>query len=174
MYNSFHACNPADVPMMSEDFGTLLLDLKQIEWDTLMSTEDFPIPPVEFSALKIELKDDEPRLDFPVQTLKETGRLQINLKNYDQSGDFDDYWRIRINSIKFTLLQADGKPVPSPGRNIGEEIRFEVTYPPVFNDTNQNGEIFTFIAQDLKCPSYYITETGKKKMILYFLTNEIF
>ena len=75
---------------------------------------------------------------------------QINLKNYDQSGDFDDYWRVRISSIKFTLLQADGKPVPSPGRNIGEEIRFEVTYPPVFNDTNQNGEIFTFIAQDLR------------------------
>jgi len=48
--------------------------------------------------------------------------------------------------------------VPSPGTNQGDEVRFDVVYPTVFNDTNQNGEIFTFIAQKLECPSYYITE----------------
>ena len=79
-YNSFHICNTNDVPMISDDFGTLLQDLKQIEWDALTSTEDFPLPPVEFPAVRIELTDNEDLLDFPVQTLKDTGSLEVNLK----------------------------------------------------------------------------------------------
>ena len=170
-YNSFHICNEQDVPMMSDDFGTLLLDLKQIEWDTLTSTEDFPVPPVEFSAVGIKLIDNESLLDFPVQTLKDTGRLQVNLKLSDPSGDFDDFWRVRISKIQFTLLQADGKPLPSPGTDQGQEVRFEVVYPTVFNDTNENGEIFTFIAQELKCQSYYVTEIGMQTFKMNIVRN---
>ena len=39
-YNSFHLCDSHDTPMISDDFSTLLLDLKQIQWDTLTSTDD--------------------------------------------------------------------------------------------------------------------------------------
>jgi len=161
-YTSFHVCDETEMPMMSAEFSTILDTLSQIEWDTLTDTSNLPVPPTNFDLMSIVLQDDNIALDYPVQTLKETGNLAINLKRYDTSKRLDDFWRTRINLIRFTLLQIDGTPVPSPGTNLGDEIQVHVTYPTVFNNTDGNKNNFKFVAQELHCNSDYITDRGKE------------
>merc|ERR1712080_191441 len=139
-FSSFHVCDQKELPMMSDDFTTILKALNDIQWDTLTDASDLPTPTFDF--VKLTLKDDDQTLDYPVKTLKELGRLNVNLKRYDPKNRFDDFWRIRLKLIRLTLLQADGKPAPSPGNSIGEEIQIHVVYPTVFNNTNESREKF--------------------------------
>ena len=162
-YSYFHTCDQTEMPMMSDEFSTILGALSQIEWDDLTSTSNLPVPPTNFDLLSLVLYDDDQTNDFPVKELKDTGRLSVNLKNYDFSNRLDDFYRTRLNLIRFVLLQADGTPLPSPGVNLGEEIQLHIVYPTIFNNTNANREKFKFMAQELHCNSDYITDRGKCK-----------
>ena len=146
---------------MSDDFSTILDELEQIKWDVLTSEDNLPETPVTFTLVSFILKDDEQKNDFPVTELKNTSRLNVNVKNYDPTNRLDDFWRIRVNLIRFTLLQADGTPLPSPGLNSGEEIQFYVVYPTIFNNTDRNRDKFKFMAQELDCNADYVTNRDR-------------
>ena len=160
-YNSFHVCDQKELPMMSDDFSTILEALSQIAWDTLTDPDNVQPPPTNFDYISMVLVDDDKAVDYPIQTLKETGALAVNLKRYDTQQSLDRFWRIRLKDIRFTLLQSDGTPLPSPGVNNGDEIQVHVVYPTVFNNTNGDHEKFKFVAQELHCNSDYVTDRGK-------------
>ena len=158
-YSSFHKCDREEMPMMSDDFTVLIEALSEIKWASLTDTSNFPVPPTDFNE-RIEIVDNDAELDYPIQTLKETGSLAINLKKYDYAHRLDDFWRNRITLISLTLLKADGSYIPSPGLNLGEEIQVRVIYPPYFNNTDGHGDQFKFLAQELKCNADYVIHYG--------------
>ena len=170
-YSSFHKCDREEMPMMSDDFTVLLEALSQIKWDSLTDTSNFPVPPTNFKDLTIELMDNEAAVDYPIQTLKETGSLAINLRKYDKKHRLDDFWRNRVTLVSLTLLQADGSFVPSPGVLLGDDIQIRVIYPPYFNNTDGKGDKFKFLAQELHCNADYVIHEGNQYSIIFVIYN---
>ena len=165
-YSSFHKCDREELPMMSDDFTVILEALSQIKWDTLTDTSNFPVPPTDFPSVTLEIMDNDADVDYPIQTLKETGRLAINLRKYDKHHRLDDFWRNRISIISLALLQTNGSFVPSPGVLLGDDIQIRVIYPPYFNNTDENGVKYKFLAQEMHCNADYVIKKGNQ----YFIT----
>ena len=159
-YSSFTICDNQQIPMMSASFETILKALEEIEWDSLADIGNLPTQPTNFNWIEIVLLDDEDSLDYPVQTLKQTGNLSVNIKDYDPHHRLDDFWRTRLSNIRLTLLREDDTPIPSPGTSLGEEIFIFIQYPTVFNNTNGESEKFKFLGQDMYCNADYVTDRG--------------
>jgi hypothetical protein len=92
-----------------------------------------------------------------VEILKTTGRVDINLADYDLKGNFDKFWRMRLDSIRIVLLNESGSPIASPGSSLGGYIEVMIVYPTLFNDTNAGKEKSPFLAMDFVCPAEYFT-----------------
>jgi hypothetical protein len=112
--------------------------------------------PNPYSLIIEDSTDKDIRL--PVEILKTTGRVDINLVDYDAFGKFDKFWRIRLDSIRIVLLNESGNPIASPGSSLGGYIEVIVTYPTLFNDTNGGKEKCPFLAMDFVCPAEYYTD----------------
>lgn len=72
-------------------------------------------------------------------------------------GNFDKFWRVRLDMIRVILLDEFNKPIPSPGSDLGGYIQIRITYPTTFNDTNLNNDKLAFLAQDFFCSADYFT-----------------
>ena len=83
--------------------------------------------------------------------------LVCELQDYDLSGTFDNFWRVRLDMMRVVLLDESGIPIPSPGSEFGGYIRVGITYPTTFNDTNYKTDKLAFLAQDFFCMAEYST-----------------
>ena len=92
-----------------------------------------------------------------LQCLRNNSRVDINLASYDFNGNFDKFWRVRLNMMRVILLDEFDKPIPSPGTDFGGYIEIHVAYPTLFNDTSLNLEKVAFLAQQFPCKSDYYT-----------------
>ena len=81
----------------------------------------------------------------------------IDPQEYDLYGNFDKFWRVRLDMMRVVLLDEFEKPIPSPGSGFGGYIRVGITYPTTFNDTNFQNDKFSFLAQDFFCMAEYST-----------------
>jgi len=89
--------------------------------------------------------------------LRNTSEVGINLRDLDINNRFDDFWRIRIETIKITLLDENASPIQSAGTDFGEEIQIKIRYPTLFNDTDNYKNSNSFLAQNFACNSDYVT-----------------
>jgi hypothetical protein len=163
-YNAFHTCDQTDIPMMSADFGALLEELNVIDL-----TYTFAIPQIANEHIiqfgegenvdapyAFKITDDLLPREYPVTSLKETGTMTLNMKDYDTNREFDDYWRVRLDMVRLVMYKKDGMPIPSRGQSSGYYIQVEVEYPSVFNDTDKYTQPQMFSATQKPCtPTYY-------------------
>ena len=142
-YNAFYTCDQNEMPMMSEDFSTLIEDLNAIQL-----TYDFAIDhignehpqqfgegdnvdgPYAFAITDglLPYPDGNTTREYPVTSLRDTGTMTINMKDYDPirndgTKEFDEYWRVRIDMVRLIMYQKDERPIPSPGETAGGYIR---------------------------------------------------
>jgi len=165
-YFSFTECykdNPTEqyVPTMSEDFGTLLEKLKEIQWDSITSAENLPNLPTPFSDVSISLMDehlDGLSLMFgPATSFRTTGEVYFNFKNH--TSYLDDFYRVRINSVTVHLLDNEGNILATPADEI---IKFLVHFPLEFADKDVNENVYEFRGMEHFCPAdYFINDNGE-------------
>eukprot|EP00088_Acartia_fossae_P015951 TRINITY_DN18860_c0_g1_i1.p1 TRINITY_DN18860_c0_g1~~TRINITY_DN18860_c0_g1_i1.p1 ORF type:complete len:215 (-),score=24.29 TRINITY_DN18860_c0_g1_i1:105-653(-) len=121
-----------------------------------------PGTPVYFEG-QFEITLDKPKtMDVKnrtliISTLKNTSEIAINLKDLDSFGRFDDFWRIRLETLKLVLLDTSNNPLQSHGLSYGEGIQIRIRYPTVFYDTDFNNIEHSFLAQNFECNSDYST-----------------
>lgn len=147
---------------MSDDIDTLLDKLIQIQWESVVSNEEIPGVPIEFQGtFNITPGPDnliDGKKNYLVDNLKNTGEVEINLRELDFTNRFDDFWRIRIERLTMVLYNKEGQLIQSPGNNFGETIRFRIRYPTLFNDTDFRKNSVSFLAQNFQCNSDYTTD----------------
>jgi len=159
-YHSFMLCSMEEAPLMSDDFELLLQKLDALQWDSITSTSNLPGTPIKFgypNPVWLTLQDQPLAHNYPIQLLKNNSKLEVNLKDYDVSGNFERFWRVRIDMIRLVLLDTEGGYIDSPGTQFGDDIQVLVTYPTLFTDTDQSSERYLFLAQDFVCTSDYTT-----------------
>jgi len=157
-YHSFMLCSTEEAPLMSDNFELLLQKLSALQWDSITSTSNLPGTPIKFgypNPVWLTLEDQPQNHNYPIQLLKNNSKIEVNLRDYDVNGNFDRFWRVRIDMIRLVLLDSQLDYIPSPGTQFGDDIQVLVTYPTLFNDTDQNSSRFLFLAQDFVCTSDY-------------------
>jgi len=161
-YNSFRSCQEHNMPYMSDDFDTLISKLIDIQWDSVISNAEIPGKPVEMKGtFKIDSDSETTyggKTNYIVSTLKKTNQVEINLRDLDEYNRFDDFWRIRIETMKLTLLDDNSDPIQSAGTGFGAEIQIRIHYPTFFNDTDNYKNSVGFLAQNFACNADYVTE----------------
>ena len=169
-YHSFTPCDDLKLPLMSDELDTLLDKLKDIEWNSITSSENIPGTPIEFSGWFVIQEDSSENYghknNYIVETLKSKHEVDINLRDLDVENHFDDFWRVRLERLTLVLLDANNYPIQSNGTSFGKEIQIRIQYPTIFNDTDNNGDQQSFLALNFACNSDYVTSgAGKGKII---------
>jgi len=150
-YNTFETCDQHIVlPYLSDQFDTLLHKLVQLDWNAVTSPNNLPGMPIKFSG---QLWRDS---SYIIESLKNLKMVDINLNDLDNF--FDDFWRVRIDSLSLILLDADGYPIQSCGTTFGCEISIKIRFPTIFSDVDYYGEEQSFLALSFSCHSDYYTE----------------
>ena len=162
-YNTFETCDQHIVlPYLSDQFDTLLHKLVQLDWNAVTSPNNLPGMPIKFSG---QLWRDS---SYIIESLKNLKMVDINLNDLDNF--FDDFWRVRIDSLSLILLDADGYPIQSCGTTFGCEISIKIRFPTIFSDVDYYGEEQSFLALSFSCHSDYYTEgEGISHINFYFL-----
>ena len=165
-FNSFKSCDDQSLPYMSDDLETLLDKLIEIQWESVVSDAEIPGKPVEFIG-RFDVDSNTELVyggvkNYYVDTLRSTYHMDLNIKDLDIYNRFDDFWRIRIDTMKLLLLDADDNPIDSAGTSTGEEIQIKIQYPTVFNDTDYRKNANSFLAQNSACNSDYVTTPSGK------------
>ena len=160
---------------MSDDLDTLLDKLNKIQWESVVSDTEIPGRPVEFTGM-FDVDSDTELVyggvkNYYVHTLRSTFHMDINPKDLDIYHRFDDFWRIRINTMKLLLLDANSKPIGSNGTNTGEEIQVRIQYPIIFNDKDNYNNSHSFLAQNRACNSDYVTTPSGISSYFFLTTN---
>ena len=137
-YNAFHACDQSDMPLMSEDFSKLIEELNAIDLTYAFAMDQIANEHIEqfgegdnvegpyafaITDAGLPRPDGNYTRSYPVTSLRETGTMTINMKDYDLSREFDEYWRVRLDMVRLVMYQIDGSPVPSPGNTADGYIR---------------------------------------------------
>ena len=168
-YNSFRSCQEQNMPYMSDDFDTLISKLIDIQWDSVISNAEIPGKPVQMKGtFKIDSDSETTyggKTNYIVSTLKKTNQVEINLRDLDEYNRFDDFWRIRIETMKLTLLDDNSDPIQSAGTGFGAEIQIRIHYPTFFNDTDNYKNSVGFLAQNFACNADYVTEGAGKSTL---------
>ena len=159
---------------MSDDLETLLDKLIEIQWESVVSDAEIPGKPVEFIG-RFDVDSNTELVyggvkNYYVDTLRSTYHMDLNIKDLDIYNRFDDFWRIRIDTMKLLLLDADDNPIDSAGTSTGEEIQIKIQYPTVFNDTDYRKNSNSFLAQNSACNSDYVT-TPSGKCYYFFVAT---
>ncbi len=174
-FNSFRVCDENSMPYMSDDLDSLLDTLIKIQWESVVSDAEIPGKPIQFGG-KFVVDSNKTLLyggvrNYYVDNFKRTYHVDINLKDLDIYNRFDAFWRIRIDTMKILLLDANSNPIQSAGTDFGEEIQIRIQYPLLFNDTDHQKNSISFLAQNSVCNSDYVTTpTGRflKHRIQYY------
>jgi len=163
-YFSFTDCYADDyVPTMSDRFDTMLIKLKNIEWDGITSMET-PGLPERFDNVRINLVDKHmPGFNSSSQTygaatsLRETGEVQFNIDDYESW--LDEFYRVRIDSFQVLLLD---KSIPPNVYLSSEEevIGFTIYFPLEFMDKDAYENVYSFRGIGHTCTSAYFIENG--------------
>jgi len=163
-YFSFTECYSEHyVGTMSDDFGSMLENLKDIQWDTITSMENLPNTPESFENVQIDLVDEtmpganDSLAKFgPVRSMRETGKLELNPKEFESW--LDNFYRIRIDSVQIHVLDDNLNVLPTPN---GEVIGFKVYFPTEFRDKDADDNIFSFRGISHVCTSAYFLQNGE-------------
>jgi len=167
-YFSFTDCYSGQyVGTMSDDFGTMLENLKDIQWDTITSMETLPNIPESFENVLIDLVDEtyetmpgtnESSLaEFgPVRSMRETGKLELNPKEFESW--LDKFYRIRIDSVQVHILDETMHVLPSPNNEV---IGFKIFFPTEFRDKDADENVFNFRGISHTCTSAYYLQDGE-------------
>ena len=154
-YHSFTECSADQTPVMSDNFDVLLQKLKSLEWNLVQGQNNLDPPPFRFYYnLLIEDVDNFTR---PISCMKNSSNLALNLVDYLDTGLS---YRWRIDRLEVKLLDDQGNLIPSNSPFAEDRIRFQITNPNVFNNTNGNRDQYTFIGKHTKCLFSYITDAG--------------
>ena len=145
---------------MSDSFELLLEKLSNIKWDSITSPSNLPGIPQEFGPVHIYLEDKADQYTYPISTLKNQSMIDVNLKVWVVNDNFDNFWRVRINMMRIVLLYGTEHPIQSPGDAFGEEIKSQITFPTIFNDTFLDHDSYTFLCQNYFCNADYRTNQG--------------
>ena len=98
-YNTFVPCDEHNIsPYMSDSLDTLLEKLIQLEWNTVTSAENLPGIPKNFEGhfdIMLGGQDFGGTRSFIVESLRNTSKVDVNLKDLDEYNSFERYWRIR-------------------------------------------------------------------------------
>jgi len=160
-YNSFRTCEEQNLPYMSDDFEVLIEKLFDLQWETVISNGEIDGTPEKFeNSLLIDSASNETyggKKNVIVETLKKTSQVDINLKYIDTKNSFDEYWRVRLETIQIVLMDANGTLITSEGIYQGEEIQIKIYYPTIFTDKDKNRNPVSFLAQNFACNAYYVT-----------------
>ena len=167
-YNTLKSCDESNIPSMSDSFDDLLEKLNRIEWDSVTSQGEIGGFPVKFDfPFCIDSTDKNPYLggkkNLIIETLKNNSEVSINLKDLDVFNGFELMWRIRLESMKFILLDASNNPLQSEGQEFGQQIRIKIKYPTIFNDTDKAHNTVGFLGQTFSCSADY-TSNGISKL----------
>ena len=176
-YNSFVSCDERNIaPYMSDELDVLLEKLTALQWNTVTSPENLPNKPENFeSALEVDSKAQDLGgvRTYVVDSLKNTSRVDINLKDLDiDDALYDDFWRVRIETLKMILYDADGYPLQSQGSTAGKEISIRISFPTLFTDRDQKGYPHSFLALSFSCHADYYTENEGWTFFNYSLSLE--
>ena len=145
---------------MSDELDVLLRKLNEIQWNSVTSNENIDGTPIEFSGTFIIDSSGEvygEKRSYMVQNLKTYGEVDKNLRELDKTNHFDDFWRVRIETLNLVLLDATNFPIQSNGTIFGQEIQIKIQYPTIFTDLGSDGERRNFLALNFACNSDYVT-----------------
>ena len=159
-YHTFTPCDDHGLPFMSDEIDIILRKLNDIQWNSVTANENIDGTPIEFSGRFIIDSSDAmygEKKSYMVQNLKAFGEVDINLRELDDTNHFDDFWRVRIETLSLVLLDDSNFPIQSNGTTFGKEIQIKVQYPTIFTDMGINGERSNFLALNFACNSDYIT-----------------
>ena len=127
----------------------------QIEAPYRMIQNNLDPNPMEFQ--RILLIEDVDNFTRPISCMKNSSNLPLNLVDYLDTGLS---YRWRIDRLEVKLLDDQGNLIPSNSPFAEDRIRFQITNPNVFNNTNGNREQCTFVGKYTKCLFSYITDAG--------------
>jgi len=159
-YHAFKPCSKADIPLLGEDMPVLLNKVLDLQWDAIIN-RFLPVAQIPFSnTLTVSSKG---KYDGnPLALLRNGSKMSINLKDYIPASEFGHQWRWRIDTLRVLLLDDDSQVIPSKGTGFGNDISVQIAFPQVFNDTDSNLNVYTFLAQPFYCRSTYETPGGIK------------
>jgi hypothetical protein len=164
-YHAFSPCHGSDIPLMSDDFLTIIEKLGKIQWGAITSSESLPGVPIQFgnpNPIRLYIHDNETFLyDQPVGLLRNNSLVRINIQSYDKYEHFKDFWRVRVSMLRMILLDENDKPLASPGEGFGEQIEVLIKYPTIFNDTSFDRKVCQFMSPKFICSSDYYYSEGK-------------
>merc|ERR1712224_199882 len=81
----------------------------------------------------------------------------VNLRDFDNSGYWDKFWRVRIDMLRIVLLDSNGGYIESPGLKSNDDIQVRVTTQH-FSMTRTEPARYLFLAQDFVCTSEYSSQ----------------
>ena len=108
--------------------------------------------------LPLNLIEDNGEYKDSVERLLTKSKAVVNLKNYfSPQSDFYKQWRWRIKELKVLLLDQADQVVPNL---VDSGVTLAVTFPALFNDTDDNKVVQPFLSGQFYCRSTY-TMNGK-------------
>ena len=96
----------------------------------------------------------DPQAFDPIETIKATNSVSINLWNYMESTMSNRYVRMRITNIHVILKGKNGTEILSSNSNKGK-VRFEIKLPTEFTDVDGHRNQHKFVAYGYKCYAEY-------------------
>ena len=114
----------------------------------------------------------DPQAFDPIETIKATNSVSINLWNYMESTMSNRYVRMRITNIHVILKGKNGTEILSSNSNKGK-VRFEIKLPTEFTDVDGHRNQHKFVAYGYKCYAEYrkANPTCKQIHIIFIFTN---
>ena len=159
-YHTLTSCDDQGLPFMSDEIDVILQKLNDIQWNSVTANENIDGTPIEFSGKFIIDSSDAMyggKKSFMVQSLKTFGEVEINLRELDTFNHFDNFWRVRIETLSLVLLDETDFPIQSNGTTFGKEIHIKVQYPTIFTDKGSDRVMHSFLALNFACNSDYVT-----------------
>lgn len=79
----------------------------------------------------------------------------VTLKDFMDPEQYFKQWRWRIEELGVLLLDKNDQVIPTMEQDYAHAIKIGVTFPTLFNDTDPNKDIQTFLGHELYCRSTY-------------------
>lgn len=80
----------------------------------------------------------------------------VTLKDFMNEDQYFKQWRWRIEKLGVLLLDQNGDVIPTYEQDYSHAIKIGVTFPTLFNDTDPNKDVQTFLGHELYCRSTYV------------------
>ena len=162
-YHSFTECTLQDAPLLSDDFSKLLDKLNKLQWDSVKGDNNLGTPPTE-KEITIYIEDTNSTSSPYRHLISEfmtSSNITVNFKHFMLDSDFKSLRRWRLSDVQVYLCDESGQTIKSHGDSYRDRIQIKVVYPTIFNDTDTQNNVYTFIGPNDDCISAYVVEGGK-------------